>query len=548
MPARPSILSPQRLAFHTRPVVPRKRVAAVQRCLASDDASRGRRQTDEKAAVDERTVKKQMEQVPGQSGPTSTSMAASVTAADEHILAQYARGQPVPQERGVRFDGTRAEGLQYPDAGPGHKFPLLDTSALKITDHLRRRYDPVIDQVTKSIMRDGKLSVAQKNVSIILDYLRTAPAPHAGGAAYRPLLSDSMLNTEHTHTVPIPREQLPLSPIQYLTAAVDSVAPLVKIRQQKGMAGGGASTPIPIPLRVKQRRRTAIQWILQAAEARKETKLADRLAKEIIKVADGTSSAWEKRQQVHRLAVVARSNHPSLYPAVDARCSMLSPSRRIRWSARHVKKTDALSRRAGSSLSTLLPPNPPHTSLSTYLAHSRRHALSRTSPTFLGTRYEYIVSDALRRLGIDTVRVGKTGDRGVDLVGYWHLPSQQDTSQTAPIRVVVQCKRLAKKVTPSVVRELEGSFAAGGGPVGWGRVQKDAVMGVVVGTMPATRGVVEGLKRRIRQVLWNLRANALGLEGIDVVKRHYVTPHEQQTGDEVELHWRGRKVDALPSR
>lgn len=31
----------------------------------------------------------------------------------------------------------------------------------KMTDHLRRRYDPVVDQVTKMLMRDGKLSVAQ---------------------------------------------------------------------------------------------------------------------------------------------------------------------------------------------------------------------------------------------------------------------------------------------------------------------------------------------------------------------------------------------------
>ncbi|RMD41762.1 hypothetical protein DV735_g3357, partial [Chaetothyriales sp. CBS 134920] len=509
MPPRPSVLSSQRLAFYTRPVVPRKRVAPVQKCFASTDAPN---------PPTEKTSQP----------PLKASTRASISAADQRILAQYGSTPPPPPEPEVQFQGTRVEGLPYPQAGPGHKFALPDTSALKITDHLRRRYDPVIDQVTKSIMRDGKLSVAQKNVSLILDYLRTAPAPHASGASYRPLLSDTMLNTEHTHTVAVPREQLPLSPIQYLTAAIDSVAPLVKIRQQKGMAGGGASTPIPVPLRVKQRRRTAIQWILQAAESRKETRLAERLAKEIIKVADGTSSAWEKRQQVHRLAVVARSN--------------------IRLTMRRKRS---------------------------YLAYARRHGVSPSSPTFLGTRYEYVVSDTVRRLSIDTVRVGQAGDRGVDLVGFWHLPSEQQ-HQTPPIRVVVQCKRLAKKVTPSVVRELEGSFAAG-----HGGVRSDAtapVLGIVVGTTAATKGVVDGLKRagralvwlcvdevdadakqpdeyglkagRIRQVLWNHRASALGLEGVDVVKRHYTSPHQQERGDEVELHWRGRRIDdaLLPSR
>lgn len=53
-------------------------------------------------------------------------------------------------------------GMEYPDAGPGHKFPLPDVSSVSRLDHLKRRYDPVVEQVTKSIMRDGKLSVAQK--------------------------------------------------------------------------------------------------------------------------------------------------------------------------------------------------------------------------------------------------------------------------------------------------------------------------------------------------------------------------------------------------
>lgn len=53
-------------------------------------------------------------------------------------------------------------GLEYPDAGPGHKFPLPSAARTSRLDHLRKRYDPVVDQVTKSLMRHGKLSEAQK--------------------------------------------------------------------------------------------------------------------------------------------------------------------------------------------------------------------------------------------------------------------------------------------------------------------------------------------------------------------------------------------------
>jgi small subunit ribosomal protein S7 len=101
---------------------------------------------------------------------------------------------------------------------------------------------------------------------------------------------------------------LPLSPIQYLTAVFDSVAPLVKIRQQKGMAGGGKALPIPIPIGINLRRRTAMKWILDSADRRTEAKLADRVSREIISAAEGTSSAWEKRQAVHKSAVTARVN------------------------------------------------------------------------------------------------------------------------------------------------------------------------------------------------------------------------------------------------
>lgn len=74
------------------------------------------------------------------------------------------------------------------------------------------------------------------------------------------------------------------------------------------MAGGGASTPIPVPLGVRQRRRQAIQWILTAADGRRETRLADRVAKELVRVAEGQSGVWDKRAMVHRMGISARSN------------------------------------------------------------------------------------------------------------------------------------------------------------------------------------------------------------------------------------------------
>lgn len=159
----------------------------------------------------------------------------------------------------------------------------------------------------------------------ILDTLRTAPAPQVNPQFPQRtlLLSDSSASpfasnlsssqslqplSQESNLQHLPRSALPLHPVEYLTTIVDSVAPLIKIRQQRGIAGGGASLPIPVPLGIRQRRRTAIQWILAAADNRREVKLADRVARELLRVADGTSGVWERRAMVHKLGISARSN------------------------------------------------------------------------------------------------------------------------------------------------------------------------------------------------------------------------------------------------
>ncbi|PGH19869.1 hypothetical protein AJ80_03786 [Polytolypa hystricis UAMH7299] len=174
----------------------------------------------------------------------------------------------------------------------GYKFDVPEQ--LPRSEHLRFRYDPVVDQFTKLIMKDGKLSLAQRNMNLILDHLRTSPPPKIDST--RPLLPGP------------PAPQLPLNPILYLTLIIDSVAPLLRIRQQRGAAGGGASLPIPIPLRVRQRRRAALQWIIAASEKRRDTRLAVRLANELVAVAEGRSSVWEHRAAIHKLGVSARTN------------------------------------------------------------------------------------------------------------------------------------------------------------------------------------------------------------------------------------------------
>ena len=137
-------------------------------------------------------------------------------------------------------------------------------------------------------------------MALILEYLRTSPPPKPHPS--RPLLAGAP-----------PPSHLPLDPVRYLTLAVDSVAPLIRVAHYGGLVGGGQMMDVPLPLRLRQRRRIAFGWIL-AAVARKPSRGSGRkqfpyrVAEEIVAVAEGHSPVWNRRLEVHKLGTAARAN------------------------------------------------------------------------------------------------------------------------------------------------------------------------------------------------------------------------------------------------
>lgn len=99
----------------------------------------------------------------------------------------------------------------------------------------------------------------------------------------------------------------------YLTLAIDSISPLIRIRSQRGAAGGGVALQVPTPLNERQRRRKAFTWILDAASSKPSRgsgrdQLAHRVAEEVIAVVEGKSALWEKKIALHKLATTQRIN------------------------------------------------------------------------------------------------------------------------------------------------------------------------------------------------------------------------------------------------
>ncbi|KAM0431814.1 hypothetical protein ACHAPT_005064 [Fusarium lateritium] len=169
-------------------------------------------------------------------------------------------------------------------------------------------------------------------------------------------------------------------------------------------------------------------------------------------------------------------------------------------------------------------PNKEHSDLATFLAYVERTRLNKRTTVYRGTHYEYTVADTLSQYGFFLKRVGGASDRGMDLLGTWTLPS---TSQT--MKVILQCKAGARSASPMYVRELKGALAAA--PPGWRGAD---TLGLLVGEKPATKGVQGEMhsseaalgyvccsrEGEVLQLLWNLKAQEIGLEGVTVGVRY----------------------------
>ncbi|KUJ16825.1 uncharacterized protein LY89DRAFT_65417 [Mollisia scopiformis] len=187
--------------------------------------------------------------------------------------------------------------------------------------------------------------------------------------------------------------------------------------------------------------------------------------------------------------------------------------------------------------------SPSHYDLPSFLEYASRIDMDMKSTTYVGTHYEYTVQSALERLGMSLKRIGGKSDCGIDVLGSWSLPSAPQ-----PLKVLVQCKNIARKIDPSQARELEGAFV--GAPLGW---RESGVLALLVSQKSATKGVRDALRRsrwpmgyvlctpegKIMQMLWNSRAEQEGLGGIEVGLKYAGGEAEEK---EVILTWKGEAI------
>ena len=131
--------------------------------------------------------------------------------------------------------------------------------------------DMVVSKFMNSIMKEGKKSVAERIVYGAMDRMQSRAK------------SD---------------------PVQLFRQALENVMPAVEVRSRRV---GGATYQVPVEVRTERRQALAIRWLIQAARARNDRTMVERLSAELLDAANNRGNAVKKREDTHRMAEANRA-------------------------------------------------------------------------------------------------------------------------------------------------------------------------------------------------------------------------------------------------
>ena len=124
----------------------------------------------------------------------------------------------------------------------------------------------LVTKLVNSIMLDGKKGVAQKIVYDAFDIV----AAKTGN-----------------------------EPLEVFEKAMENIMPLLEVKARRV---GGATYQVPMEVRAERRQTLGLRWLTNYSRNRNEKTMRERLAGEIMDVANGTGGACKKREDTHKMA------------------------------------------------------------------------------------------------------------------------------------------------------------------------------------------------------------------------------------------------------
>ncbi len=93
-------------------------------------------------------------------------------------------------------------------------------------------------------------------------------------------------------------------PVTVIKRAMENTKPALEVRSRRV---GGATYQVPVEVRHERRQALAIRWLIQAARARNDKTMVERLSAELMDAANNRGNAVKKREDTHRMAEANRA-------------------------------------------------------------------------------------------------------------------------------------------------------------------------------------------------------------------------------------------------
>ena len=124
----------------------------------------------------------------------------------------------------------------------------------------------LVSKFTKSIMRDGKKSIAESIIYNAFDIIK---------------------------------QKTNESPVKIFEQALENVKPMIEVKSRRV---GGSTYQIPTEVRPSRRTALGIRWIIDFSRKRSEKSMANKLAAELLDAANKKGAAVKKKDDTHKMA------------------------------------------------------------------------------------------------------------------------------------------------------------------------------------------------------------------------------------------------------
>lgn len=95
------------------------------------------------------------------------------------------------------------------------------------------------------------------------------------------------------------REKTGRDPVEVFDQCMNNIMPVLEVKARRV---GGATYQVLIEIRPERRQTLGLRWLVNAARARSERTMMQRLAGEIMDACNSTGSAFKKKEDTHRMA------------------------------------------------------------------------------------------------------------------------------------------------------------------------------------------------------------------------------------------------------